>query len=133
MKARPPSQHNNLCMTRRVLVCLYLLFGNPQHLTRFQDIAFESVQLHDLGVSASFADVLLGDLPQRVAVFDRVRSAGGFGFRRDGFSGDGVVVLLHVRQERIPVRQDVRRTVFLRIEIFVGVDIRLGIRFKGIH
>ncbi len=98
-----------------------------QHLTRFQDVAFQAVQFHDLGIAASFAEVLLGDFPQRVAVFDRVRSAGGFGFRRDGFAGESVIILLHGRKERVPMGQNVNGTALLRVKIFVGVDIRLGI------
>ena len=60
-------------------------------------------------------------------MFDRVRFSGSFGFRRDDLAGKHVVILLHVRQERVPVRQDVNGTFLLRIEIFVGVDSRLGV------
>ena len=72
-----------------------LLLRNLQHLSRVQDVAFKSVQLDDLRVAAALAEIRLRNLPQRVAVFDRVRSAGIFGFRRDGFSSEGVVILLH--------------------------------------
>lgn len=99
-----------------------------QHLPGLEDVALQPVQLHDLGVSAAFAEVLLGDLPQRIAVLDRVRPAGGFGFRRDCLAHEGVIVLLHRRNERTPVGQDVLRTLLAGVEVLVRVNVRLGVK-----
>ena len=68
-----------------------LVCGDLQHLSYFQDVALEAIQLYDFGVAAAFAEILLGDLPQCVAVLDRVRPARGFGFRRDRLAHEGVI------------------------------------------
>ena len=105
----------------------YLLFRQFQHLSGLEHVALQAVQLHDLRVSTAFAEVRLRDLPERVAVPHGIRPACGFRFRRDRLAGESIVVLLHRRQERVPMRQDVLRALFARIEVLVRVHVRLGI------
>lgn len=91
----------------RAVISLFLLLRNLQHLSGIQHIAFQSVKFDDLRVATALAEIRLRNLPKRIAVFDCVRSAGVFGFRRGRLGCESVIVLLHRCQERTPVGQDI--------------------------